>query len=224
MGRKIFVSYKHGDTLVQNLGGQQTTKVRDYVNLLEEMLDVEDHIYMGEADNESLAGFKNETIESKLRDKIYNSSITIVMISKGMREVHVVEADQWIPWEISYSLRESSRNDRTHKSNGILAVVVPDENGSYEYYIEDHSCAYCDCRRLRNDRLFKILGMNMFNVKNPTYSDCEHHTILDRPYLGEPCYIPSVKWPDFRDQVNHYLDLVAGLRDRIEDYNVIKQV
>lgn len=224
MGRKIFVTYKYGDTQVQTLDGFQVTRVRDYVTLLQDMLDDEDHINMGEADDESLAGFKDEAIESKLRDKIYNSSLTIAMISKGMKVHYTPETDQWIPWEISYSLRESTRSGRTHKSNGLLGLVLPDENGSYEYYIDDNSCPYCNCRTLKTQNLFQIMGDNMFNIKAPVYSDCVHHLPTNRPFMGPASYMPSVKWPDFKVKVNYWLDEIARLRDRIDDYEIVKHV
>lgn len=38
---------------------------------------------------------------------------------------------------ISYSLRETSRNDRTSHSNAILGVIFSNKSGSYDYYDED---------------------------------------------------------------------------------------
>lgn len=62
--------------------------------------------------------------------------MTVVFISPNMRESDKADRDQWIPWEISYSLKEISRKTKTGKnvtrrSKTMVAVVLPDRNGSY---------------------------------------------------------------------------------------------
>ena len=65
---------------------------------------------------------------------ITRDTITIVLISPNMKEAGKWQRSQRIPWEISYSLRETTRNDRTSHNNAILAVILPNKNGNYDYY------------------------------------------------------------------------------------------
>jgi hypothetical protein len=228
MGRKIFVSYKYGDTQVQDLNkyedtifGRQKvqTRARHYVDELAAVLEREDHIFKGEDDGQSLANFSDEYIASSLRDKIYDSSITIVLVSKGMKNTWINEKDQWIPWEISYSLKEYTRAGRTSLSNGVIAVVLPDETGSYEYYITNDSV--CNCRSLNTPFLFEIMRENMFNIKSANTSPCSNGSLV---YYGDSCYIQSVKFVDFKNSPTYYLEKAIELRDKKEDYNITKTV
>ena len=140
-----------------------------------------------------------------------------------MKEFITAESDQWIPWEISYSLKQHARNGRTSQTNVVLAVVLPDKSGSYEYYIVDESCPHCKSRTLKTDFLFQILKDNMFNIKSPTLSDCDQHGSW-KVYLGNSSYIHSVKWSDFIGNVEHYLDLSSEINDCIDDYEITKTV
>ena len=225
MARKIFVSYKYGDKSVKPLTESwfDTTTVRDYVTELQTILSDNNEIYKGENDGEDLSDFKDSTIESKLRDKIFDSSITIVMISKEMKGFWADEKDQWIPWEVSYSLRELSKNGRKSKPNGVLMVVLPDENGSYDYYIREKTCPHCDCRILMTSFLFGILRRNVFNNKDLLELDCTNHN-GNPVYTGKHSYIESVKWDDFKVSPTLYLDQCAELKDKIDDFNISKVI
>lgn len=237
MGKKIFVSYKYSDSQVQDLniyedvrdvfGNVRKQKVvttaRHYVNKIDELLEEGDHIYKGEDDGEDMSTLEDSTIGSKLGDKIFDSSVTIVLISKGMKETHNAEKDQWIPWEISYSLKEQSREGGRSKTNAVLAVVLPETFGNYDYYIVDNSCPYCKCRTLKTDFLLQILRDNMFNVKNPVFTQCENH-IGSKPYQGYSSFIHSVKWADFITNHNKYIDIAVAIRQNINDYELTKTV
>lgn len=135
MGKKIFVSYKYKDRNVQALPGiEPFTWVRDYVDYIAEHLIEKGNVYKGEDNTEDLSDRSEAYIWSHLKDKIYDSSVTVVLISPNMCEAGKWQRSQWIPWEIAYSLRETTRSDYTSHNNAMLAVVLPDNNGSYSYY------------------------------------------------------------------------------------------
>ena len=223
MGHKIFISYKYGDTSVQHLPRNyswETTKVRDYVDELQEIL-AEDHINKGEKDEEDLSAFKDSTIESKLKKRIFDSSVTIVLISPNMKDFWKPENDQWIPWEISYSLRLVQTHTSVSRCNGVIAIVLPDINGSYEYMLEARKCCTDGCTTWHTEKLFKILSENMFNLKNKEdyLRDCNREEAV---YRGEISYIDMVKWCDFIKWPNFYISKAEQKKDNAHDVYEIK--
>lgn len=225
MSRKIFISYKYGDRNVPSswVSGLEPTTVRHYVDMLQLYLDKNDHINKGEKDGEDLSNFTDETIASKLRDKIFDSSLTIVMISKEMKDPFKQEREQWIPWEVSYSLKEHSRAGRTSRTNAVLAIVLPDSNGSYEYIIHENSCHYCNCTTFNTEILFGIISKNMSNIKDPTYNNCGNHG-TGRVYLGNFSYIHTVKWEDYIKDANKHIQISYEINEKIEEYNIHKTI
>ena len=149
-GRKIFVSYKYIDADVQSLPSVvEPTWPCDYVDYIKNNLLKENDIYKGENSDEDISLWEEEEIWEHLKDKIYDSTITIVLISPNMKEPRKWQRSQWIPWEISFSVRETTRSNRTSHRNALLAVILPDRNGSYTYYDKDN--------------LFPILKSNIEN-------------------------------------------------------------
>ena len=215
MGRKIFVTYKYADDKVLVLDNEETT-ARTYVDKLQEILVDSEHINKGEKDDADLSDFKDDTIQTKLGEKIFDSSVTIIIVSKGMVNSYLSEKDQWMPWEISYSLRKKKRGDRTSRPNALLAVVLPDELGSYEYFIIENSCPHCKCRTLNTNILF--------NIKKPEYSDCEYHSETSKVYTGNSSYIHSVKWSNFIETPDLYIDKAVKISEEIDKYNIAKIV
>lgn len=196
MGRKVFRSYKYADTQVQDLGIYEDsgwglkqkvpTKVRHYVDKLEEEI-AKDNINLGEKDGESLAEFSDTTTETKLKGKIRQCSITIIILSKGMK-TDEPEKEQWIPWEVSYSLRAVSNDNYSKQMNAILGVVLPDETGSYNWYYK--SDLDCNCITHYTSKLFKILQNNSFNIKDKQLRQCNGRDIYTN---HEPSFFKTVK-------------------------------
>jgi hypothetical protein len=221
MGRKIFISYKYADSNVFPIAGEYSTTVRSYVDKVETYLDSTDNIYKGESDDEDLSKLTDEVIWDKLKDRIFDSSVTIVMISPCMKESGRLDRSQWIPWEISYSLKEMTRDEKTSLSNAVLAVVLPDKTGSYAYFIENYSCCQHPCRILKTNTLFEILGKNMFNRIESNKTTCKNNRVI---HYGDVSYIQSVKWSDFTGNAQQWINKAVELQDRIGEYEIRKEV
>lgn len=210
MGKKIFVSYKYADEEVKKITNDylKNDTVRDYVDKLEYVIGKED-IYKGEHSGEDQSKFKDDTIWEHLKNKIFDSSITIVLISKNMKELFYSEEEQWIYQEISYSLKEltrtSSNGNRENKSlsNAIICVVLPDRFGSYNYYLRNTYYA-----QSYNDNItFKIIAKNRNNKK----------------YTFNEDYVVTVKWEDFLKNYTKYINLAVDKQKRINEFNITKE-
>ena len=227
MGKKIFISYKYADEDVYPLKDPlpemfEHTTVRDYVDLLQRYFNQTDDLNKAERDGEDLSNYDEDTIWELLKDRIFDSSTTILLISPNMKEDHRRDSSQWIPWEISYSLRRVTRDERTSQSNAILAVVLPDRRGSYSYYLNERSCNYnCSCTRYNNYVTFDIVAKNMFNRKRVNASRCSNGVVI---HSGESSYIKVVKWVDFAKDPQSYIDAAAYIMENIEDYNISVEV
>ena len=211
MGEKIFVSYKYADNNVQKITNDyyKVDTVRDYVDKLEEIIGKND-IYKGEHSDEDQSQFKDNTIWEHLKSKIFDSSITIVLISKSMKEWFIKEEDQWIYQEISYSLKEltrtSSNGTKENKSlsNAIICVVLPDSYGNYDYYINKN---YFGDITYKDEVTFKIIAENRNNKK----------------YYFDESYIVTAKWNDFINNYTKYINLAVEHQNRINEFNIIKE-
>ena len=71
---------------------------------------------------------------------------------------------------------------------------------------------------------FQILRDNMFNMKEPTFNNCQNHPISNPVYTGKSSYIDPVKWCDFIENKEKYLQIAEDIREKIDDYNITKTV
>lgn len=220
MGHKIFVSYKYADENVQPLAGYKSS-ARGYVDYLQDIKFSGDDLNKAEKDDEDLSEFKEDTIKSKLKDKIWDSSVTIILVSPNMVDPSKPEENQWIPWEVSYSLKNITRVDSRSKINGMLAVVLPDSYGSYDYFIKnlvltDNRGKRNSVKEIRSGNTFKIISDNMFNQLNPDIEIMEGHKV----YHGESSYIKTIKWSDFIDKTDDYIEKAISIRDNCSEYRL----
>ena len=65
---------------MKNLTWWGNSTVRDYVTEFQNKLSDEDDINKGEEDDEDLSGLSEEVIWEKLKNRIYDSSVTVVFI------------------------------------------------------------------------------------------------------------------------------------------------
>lgn len=224
---KIFISYKYGDKSVRQNDNCNWTHwqseiddgsyltARDYVDHLMEKV-LTDHTNKAEKDDEDLSHLTEDAIQQKLYDRIYDSTVTIVLVSKNMKEAKH-ESLQWIPREIAYSLRDKTREDRTSYTNGVLAVILPDEGGSYEHGVKYYNCV----TEFQTHNFFKIISANMFNRNEHKTNICavcgnRHH------YGDDHSYIYPVRWDNFVNNHNFYVDHVLGLKDRLDEFDLKK--
>ena len=225
MGKAIFVSYKYADTSVAALEGCSNCTPRDYVSYLQDNKFSGDDVNKAEDDNEDLSEFKDDTIKSKLKDKIWSSSITLVLISPEMRDWGKDQSDQWIPWEIAYSLRTETRNNTSSLPNAIIAVVLPDRNNSYKYFIYndelmDNNGKNHIVTAIKTYNTFTIIQKNMFNQKNPDTDVWQGQKV----YHGDSSYIITVTWNDFINDTDKYIDQATDLKNKIENYELYKKL
>lgn len=143
-------------------------------------------------------------------------TMSIVLISPNMKNPHSYDKSQWIPWEIRYSLVETVRGDRKSHRNAILAVVLPDRNGSYEYALRSNACCSSGCTTYIRDWMFTIIKKNLFNRKRPTTVECQRESTI---WHGEFNYIPMVRWEYFKNHVTELIERAERIKDDYERNN-----
>ena len=184
MAHKTFISYKYSEA--QGL--------RDDII---EALGENTSYYQGEtSDSPDLTDYTTETIREHLKDMIFDTTVTIVIISPHMTE------SEWIDWEIEYSLREYSRNGRKSKSNGIVGVVMK-VDGGYDWlrtttkHEDGHTSTNND-----TSKLYKIINDNRFN-ENPKVYSCDKCKTVDR-LTGS--YISLIPEEEFLEDPNYFIE------------------
>ena len=201
MARKTFISYKYSEA--QGL--------RDSIL---EALGEDAKFYQGEtSDSPDMTDKSTDYIRNELKDMIYSTSVTIVIISPNMKY------SKWIDWEIEYSLKQIKRGDKTSSTNGVIGVVM-DYNGGYSWLRpsvtnEDGHTSI----RTSNEYLYNIISKNRFN-QDPAVYVCEKCQTVDHL---EGSYISLVNEVDFLNDPNRYIENVYGKSKKTIDYNLSRK-
>ena len=158
MARKTFISYKYSearnlrDKIINALGEDAT-------------------YYEGEtSDSPDLTDASTETIKENLKSMMYDTSVTIVIVSPNFKQ------SKWIDWEIEYCLREYSRKGRTSKTNGVVGVIEK-VNGGYDWLVtRSKKSDGCSVRTIDVSKLYQIINKNRYNRSSQEYAcnDCKN--------------------------------------------------
>lgn len=202
MAHKTFISYKYSearalrDDIIEALGDDAT-------------------YYKGEtSESPDLTDTSTENIKKNLKDMMYDTSVTIVILSPNMTE------SKWIDWEIEYCLKNISRKNRTSYTNGIVGVIMK-VDGSYSWFKSTGTdCHGNSTVSYEMNKVFDIISGNHFN-SNPEQWHCDKCKTYD--WLNGS-YIAFVEEEDFLNNPQRYID---NAYDKSENdangYELIKQ-
>lgn len=185
MAHKTFISYKYSEARY----------LRDDIIWA---LGADAQFYRGEtSESPDLTDTTTENIKKKLSDMIFGTSVTIVILSPHMNE------SKWIPWEIKYSLRKTSRNSFTSQRNGLVGVIQK-VDGGYDWF--ERKVQKLDGHIVTNyntDLLCDIINANRFNQEPMEYS-CPICISVNELYAS---YISFVGEDEFLRNYDKYIDI-----------------
>ena len=184
MAHKTFISYKYSEA-------------RDLRDRIIDALGDDATYYRGEtSDSPDLTDTTTENIKRNLRDMMYDTSVTIVILSPNIKQ------SKWIDWEIEYCLKNNTRKDRTSHTNGVVAVIMK-VNGSYDWlkYTTVNSDG-CSVSNYHTEKLYNIINNNRFNQTPKVYS-CPTCQCINR-LTGS--YISFIEEDEFLANPRYYID------------------
>jgi len=200
MSHKTFISYKYSEAKA----------LRDKII---DVLGDDAQYYNGEtSDSPDLTDTTSENIKKNLKDMIWGTSVTIVIISPNMIN------SEWIDWEIEYSLKETTRSDKTSRSNGVVGVVMK-YNGGYSWLRtistkpDGHTSTSTE-----ESKLYPIIANNRHNQEPKQYfcKQCETINALTGSYIS------LVNEDDFLSDPKKYIDNAFNKSENINEYLIKK--
>lgn len=202
MAHKTFISYKYSeaqslrDRIIYALGDDAT-------------------YYRGEtSDSPDLSDTSTQNIKRVLSDMMYDTSVTIVIISPHMKE------SKWIDWEIEYCLKNITRKDRTSHTNGVVGVIMK-WNGGYDWFKQSsRNSDGCISSSYNESYLYEIIKNNRYN-QNPKRYSCP---ICKTVNALSGSYISFVEEDDFINNPQYYINNAYDKSENdAEGYDLVKQ-
>ena len=184
MSHKTFISYKY------NEAGNLRNAIIDALG--------DDAIYyQGETSSSpDLSDTSTENIKKNLTDMMYDTSVTIVIISPNMKN------SNWIDWEIEYSLKNITRKGRTSHTNGVVGVIMK-FNGGYSWLKTTSTNGDgCTSSSYDESKVYSIINNNRFN-QNPKKYSCD---ICKTVNALTGSYIAYVEEETFLSDPQKYID------------------
>ena len=201
MARKTFISYKY----------KEATDLR---NEIIRVLGADATYYRGEtSDSPDLTDEPTELIKKNLTDMMYDTSVTIVIVSPNFKK------SEWIDWEIEYCLKEYSRKGRTSKTNGVVGVIQK-HNGGYGWLVTDSvQSDGCTLRTIDNSKLYPIITNNRYKRKGRGYAcdTCSSHDQL------QGSYISLIDQEVFLANPEKYIENAYQKSEVSDEFDLIKQ-
>lgn len=201
MAYKTFISYKYSEA-------------KDLRDRIVEALGDDAKYYQGEtSESPNMSDKTTDYIKDKLKDMIYSTSVTIVVISPN------IKLSNWIDWEIEYSLKHIKRNDRTSGTNGVLGVVMK-YNGDYSWLrpsvtnSDGHTAL-----DTKDEYLYDVIHKNRFNQVPPEYT-CD---VCKNVNSLTGAYISLINEEVFLKDPNKYIDNAYDKSKNTSNYNLTKK-
>ena len=184
MAHKIFISYKYSEA-------------RNLRNSIIDALGDDAIYYQGETSiSPDLSDTSTENIKRNLTDMMYDTSVTIVIISPNMKN------SNWIDWEIEYSLKNITRKGRTSHTNGVVGVIMK-FNGGYSWLKTTSTNGDgCTSSSYDESKVYSIINNNRFN-QNPKKYSCD---ICKTVNALTGSYIAYVEEETFLSDPQKYID------------------
>jgi hypothetical protein len=198
MAYNTFISYKYSEA-------------KDLRDRIVESLGEDAKYYRGEtSESPDMSDKTTDYIKDKLKNLIYSTSVTIVIISPNMKQ------SNWIDWEIEYSLKQIKRGDRKSSTNGVLGVVMEFDGGYSWLRPSTQNSDGHTAILTKNEYLYNIIINNRFNQNPPEYTcdECKNVNSLTGSYIS------LVNEDDFLNNPNKYIDNAYDKSKHTSNYKI----